>query len=69
MESVASEDVLLHQRNLEEGQDDLSSSQALKLSSFLIWKTKGRLLLSQSLLQPWNKGSRSPPTFLRQLSQ
>ena len=38
MESVASEDVLLHQRNLEEGQDDqpdLSVSQAAEAEQLL----------------------------------
>ena len=72
MEFVASEDVLLHQRNLEEGQDDhhdLSSSQATEAEQLLDMEDEGRLLLSQSQLQPWVKGSRSLLPFPRQLSQ
>ena len=44
MEFVASEDVLLHQRNLEEGQDDhhdLSSSQATEAEQLLDMEDEG----------------------------
>ena len=41
MESVASEDVLLHQRNLEEGQEDLSSSQAAEAEQLLDMEDEG----------------------------